>query len=141
VHLPDRVSAELLESWRRLADAVATELRAAGLTVARLDNGAPVQQGPTRGALVDVDPFHDGGVFVSWQSADEIEIAAMAAVEAGHVDDPAIQRSGGISHTMIHAMAALLTAAGFTVANTKSSDFRPLQIHVSRNTATQEGEV
>ena len=132
--VPEWATSDVLLEWARLADATQCVIQDAALPVSRLFNGEADRPPPYSGAFVDVDPFTNGGVFVSWEAAEAVTVPAMDAVEAGRTEDPAIERSGGISLIMIGAIAALLTSAGFSVIQT-TNEYRPLDLEVTAGPA------
>jgi len=126
--------ARTLAAWDALADQVAAALRRAGLPVTGpttdVTNG---RTGRKYGAFVEVDPIADsaGGVFVFWQVPDELARPSRAALLAGRLNDPAIQRYGHVVATMIDAMKRLLAESKFAVEDAANvNDLRPLEIHV-----------
>jgi hypothetical protein len=128
----ERVDETVLASWRRLAERVHDELVAAGLPV-RVDGGVK-----DAGAVVEVDPFADdsGGVWVHWQAHPSLSDAAAGAVQRGHLDDPAIQRSGAVKQVMQAALLALLGGAGYQVED-PGHEYRPFQLRVVAESAAR----
>ena len=108
-----------------LADAVRTELTAAGLPV-----GDESERGGI-GAQIEVDLGGDaaGGVFVTWRAGSlRVEAANRSLIDGG-LDDEAIRRPGLIATTMREAMITILVDAGFDAAPS-DDDMRPLALRV-----------
>lgn len=131
VELPESAALATLAGWEQLADQVVDALSGSGLSATRLYDGNDPDN--VMGAVVDVDPFSDtaGGVFVAWHLGASLADPMLAALERGHIDDPAIARAGQVRSTMIAAMVELLVAHEFDVEDALNvNDFRPLQIYI-----------
>ncbi|KAA6220660.1 hypothetical protein CP973_00400 [Streptomyces albofaciens JCM 4342] len=123
----EKVGAEESARLEALASKVRDELAAAGLPVL-----APgLNHVLAGGAEVEVDEGDDaaGGVYVDWQAGPRLRECASRALRLGLMDEPVLRRPGQISAAMMHAMAAILSAAGFTVED-PDDEYRPHHLRV-----------
>ncbi len=122
--MPARADAGTLDRRARLARAVREDLAAAGLPVAADELAVAA------GARVYVDELDDGGVFVDWDVHFALSSAAKDALSEGKQDiDPAIALAGAAARAMQDAIAAILTAAGYSVVK-GANDMAPFQLLV-----------
>lgn len=123
----EKVGAEESARLEALAAKVRDELPAAGLPVL-----APgLHHALAGGAEVEVDDGADaaGGVYVDWEASPRLRECAVRALRLRLMDDPVLRRPGQISAAMMHAMAAILTSAGFTVED-PDDEYRPFHLRV-----------
>ncbi|MFF0478597.1 hypothetical protein [Streptomyces sp. NPDC004284] len=114
--LPPQATPEVVAEWNDLADKVCHELTRAGLPACRGD----VEGGPPRrpGAVVHVDRMADGGVFVDWETGDELRTAAGELFAKG-IDygnpPPVVRHHRDVHQFMQDALLGILASAGFQV--------------------------
>ncbi|WP_055600673.1 hypothetical protein [Streptomyces aureus] len=115
--LPPKAAPDVVARRNHVADEVCRALAGAGLPVRRgdLDGGSS----GTPGAVVHVDPLADGGgVYVDWETGDELRTAAMELFAKGidYADPPQVVRHNRDVHAfMQEALSGILASAGFEV--------------------------
>lgn len=116
-----------LEARRQLAASVVEALATTGLPVHIA--GTTTRQAP--GAEVEIDRFADqaGGVFVGWNTSNELVALFEEPLLAEDFEHPAIRLHGAIADAMARALQAILAASGYRV-EAAADEYRPFTLRV-----------
>ncbi|GHE98849.1 hypothetical protein [Streptomyces fumanus] len=115
--LPAKASPEVIAERNRLANEVCQQLAQAGLPAYRADlsdGGADV----IPGAAVHIEPFIEGGVFVDWETGEDLRDEALALFAQGidFANPPGVVRHHTqVLNCMRTALMGILASAGFDV--------------------------
>jgi hypothetical protein len=114
--LPPKAPPEIIAERHELADEVCRHLTRAGLPAYRADlNGGT---GGRPGAAVHIEPFVEGGVFVDWETNEELASPALDLFAQGiDFENPpsAVRHFNEVLNFMQAALMGILASAGFQV--------------------------
>lgn len=135
----EKVNDEKLQNLEALARRVREELSTAGLPVVAPGSYSVAASG----AEVDIDDGADatGGVYVGWVASAEFRESTSRAFQLWQQNDPLLRQpdepvlrqlrhSSAIAASMMEAMAAILTSAGFAVQDA-DDEYRSHQLRVT----------
>lgn len=111
-----KASPDVIKGRQTLAERVCQELERSGLPVCRGD----LSDGPhgRPGAVVHVEPFIEGGVYVDWRTDAELRDAALDLFAKGidYSNPPAdVRHHKAVLNHMQAALLGILASAGFEV--------------------------
>ncbi|MEV7995372.1 hypothetical protein AB0O67_26780 [Streptomyces sp. NPDC086077] len=114
--LPPKAAPEVVAERDALADKVCRELLRAGLPAHRADRDNDAHSQP--GAAVHIEPFLEGGVYVDWETDEELRDTALDLFAQG-IDFTAppdvVRHHEEVLRRMQEALMGILASAGFEV--------------------------
>jgi hypothetical protein len=124
----ERVNAEVMARRERMAARVRDELAAAGPPIRSEAMDARLGQ---PGAEVSVEYWDADGipVTIDWQTSVPLHDAFLRVPAQDLLERPASLHYRQVLESILQAMAAILTSAGFTVRNS-SDDYSPFRLEV-----------
>lgn len=123
----EKVDAEALNRLQFLAACARDELAAAGLPIVPTGMDTCLVGGVE--VVIDQGKDTGGGVFAGWVVGPRLSSCVRHAVCANEMSAPVLEYARTIKDTMSRAMAAILTAAGFTVEDA-NDEYRTQQLRV-----------